>query len=309
MKKFIKHSLSFGLILLIGYPILVFIFGSILPVPIRKNIPFGSVSGFLFHRLQDLETYGSADITVLGSSHAYRGFDPRLFSQKGLKIFNLGSSAQTPSHTDILINRHLHKLKPKLVIFETYPAVFQNKGIQPTVDLLSNDKIDFQLAQLAIQTKDIRVINTLIYGVLRQSFGISRSEKTKTSRDTYIPGGYIERAPSKLTSVPEYGTRTWKFDSLQVQAFEQILTDFKKRDIPYLLVQAPMNQNAYNSYTNNEEIDSYFRSWDDNYLNYNILAEFPNDLFFNETHLNQDGVVKFNQLLIEELRLRNLVLH
>ena len=49
----------------------------------------------MYLRKIDADTTINIDVLVLGSSHAYRGFDPRIFKKAGIKLFNFGSSGQT----------------------------------------------------------------------------------------------------------------------------------------------------------------------------------------------------------------------
>ena len=78
----------------------------------------------------------NVDVLFLGSSHAYRGFDPRIFRKRGYSSFNLGSSAQTPSQTKVWLKRYLKHLNPKIVIYEVYPGTFSSDGIEASLDLV-----------------------------------------------------------------------------------------------------------------------------------------------------------------------------
>jgi len=77
------------------------------------------------------------DILFLGSSHSYRGFNPQYFS--GYKTFNLGSSAQTPIQTNLLLKRYLHQLNPKTIVYEVYPISLSIDGVESSSDIIAND--------------------------------------------------------------------------------------------------------------------------------------------------------------------------
>src|SRR5688572_15501507 len=97
MKRIVKRVVGFISIFIVVYGISVVLAGILLPVSLRPNIPFlKGVYGHYHSRAVEAKDYGSVDILVLGSSLAYRGIDPRVFSKKGIRIFNLGSTAQTP---------------------------------------------------------------------------------------------------------------------------------------------------------------------------------------------------------------------
>ena len=79
-------------------------------------------------RFRELQTVSDVDIIFIGSSHCYRGFDPRIFERLGLKTFNMGSTSQTPLNSYYLIRDKLDQLKPKLVIIELYPVILAGDG-------------------------------------------------------------------------------------------------------------------------------------------------------------------------------------
>ena len=61
--------------------------------------------GHTFTRMQDAQKTKNVDVLIVGSSHAYRGIDPRILQKDGISAFNLGSSAQTPINTKVLLHQ------------------------------------------------------------------------------------------------------------------------------------------------------------------------------------------------------------
>ena len=90
--------------------------------------------GHMYSRISEIKNQEDVDILFLGSSHAYRGFDTRIFLENGYKSFNLGSSAQTPTQTKVLVERYLGSLNPELVIYEVYPKTFTMDGVESSLD-------------------------------------------------------------------------------------------------------------------------------------------------------------------------------
>ena len=80
---------------------------------VRSNI---AAYGHFFSRSRDAENIKNPDILFLGSSHAYRGFDTRMFSQANISSFNLGSSSQSPINTQVLLKQYLQKINLKLLL-------------------------------------------------------------------------------------------------------------------------------------------------------------------------------------------------
>ena len=158
MKLFFKQLFEFfacALILYIGFVVL---FGLMAPGALKKNLtfPIGSY-GHMFSRIKEVQTKKNIDLLFVGSSHSYRGFDPRIFKDHNYSCFNLGSSSQSPIQTEILFKRYLDQLNPKLVVFEVYPKTFESDGVEAGLDLLANDKIDLNVIKMCFQLNNIKI--------------------------------------------------------------------------------------------------------------------------------------------------------
>lgn len=306
MSKFLKNIFLFSIVVTFGYPLLIFLSGY-LPIPQSLkpgiNYKIGSY-GHMFTRLNEVKKLNSdIDILFLGSSHSYRGFDPRNFKDK--KTFNLGSSSQAPIETKVLLERYLDKINPKLVIYEVYPSTIIADGVESSLDLIANDKNDFKSLKMAIELKNIKTFNTLIYAGFADIFGVNKNfvEPTKKGNDSYINGGFVE----KEIGYYKYADQTkkeWKFKERQLKEFNDCLYLLKKKNVKTILVYVPITTRLYNSYTNNNYVDSIFNSYNLEYYNFNKLIQLDDSLnFSDDSHLNQNGVNKFNKKLIETLKL------
>jgi hypothetical protein len=305
MKIFIKKIILFLFFTVIFYPICISFGGMFFKGNLVKNLNYriGSI-GHLNSRIKDLESYRNVDILFLGSSHAYRGFDTRIFEADGIKTFNLGSSAQTPIQTEVLVKRYLEYLNPKLIVIEVYPLAFEIDGVESAMDIIANDTNDIESIIMALKLNHIKVYNTLLYGIFRDIFSLNDDfvESKNKGNDTYIPGGFVEKKLQYYESQDQtYSIKTWNFSHSQMEVFENILVLLDERNIDVILVQAPIPNELYNAYSNYPEIDKYFSSLG-NYYNFNRLIELENHYFYDYTHLNQPGVEVFNGVLIEILQ-------
>ena len=302
MKQFIKSFLIFSSFALLIYVVLIILFGQFAPQFFLKNLNYkrGGL-GNMLTRLKEADTTKNVDILFLGSSHAYRSYDPRMFKDKGYRIFALGSSAQTPLQTNLLVKKYLSSMNPKFVVLDVYPFIFENDGTESTLDLVSNTKIDKNTLQLAFDINSIKVYNTIIYGEYRQLFGLNKKikEPTVSKNDTYIPGGFIQsyaayKAPRRMADV------TIKINEKQMKAFDEITAILQARKIPFILVQTPITKKRYNAFLNNNAMDSIF-SKKGPYYNFNHQLKFADSLFIDDNHLNQKGVDIFDKVLIDVL--------
>lgn len=302
MKKLLTNILSFSIFAIVLYVVLVIVWGEATPQYYHKNLqyPAGNEgNGFMYHRMQEVDSVANVDILFLGSSHTYRGFDTRLFRNAGYTTFNLGSSNQTPIQTLALLQRHLDRLHPKLVIYEVFPETFEIDGVESSLDILANDRADFFAFNMALKNKHIKPLNAFIYSLYEEITG--RKAKTDIAytkgEDTYIKGGYAEKQ-YKTYAVPTFPPRTWQLHHQQVRNFEKSLHLLHEKGYEVWLVQAPLTTALYQSIENNDEIDNYFSN-QGTYTNFNQLVELSDSLhFYDQEHLNQEGVILFNKKVI-----------
>lgn len=301
MKKFIATLAKFSLLCAFGYFLLVCLFGMSLPTyfsPNTKSLLGGY--GHLNSRIKEANIKEHVDILILGSSHAYRGLDTRIIERSGKSAFNLGSRAQTPIQTEILVSRYLSHLAPSLVIFEVYPSTFTLDGVESSLDLIANSRLDLSLAKLAVKQKNIKIINTGIYASMRQFLNLETdfTEEKTNSSGTYISGGFVEDS-IRTYRYDDYDKQSWDFKPYQFEAFDRILSSIKLSGAECLLVFSPITPRRYNSYTNQVYFDSLMTS-KASYFDFNKLVQLDDSLHFADSHhLNQHGVEIYNRKLLQ----------
>lgn len=282
---------------------------------IWANIPYSYIgSNFLYRqgayghlnmRLKEIPEYGEVDILFVGSSRVYRGFDPRIFEKSGYKVFVLGSSGQTPLQSYVLLRRYLDDLKPKLIVFDVLPSSFAIKGVEPTLDLLANDRIDSLNLKMAVEQNDIIVWNTLIYASLMEALGshddFEERKYKPEENDTYISGGYVHKELRfhKNINCELLGAQYWKAPaSLQLKYFEKIRLLCAEAGIKVIFINMPLAD--YDCYKNNAE--AFNSIGVDSLIDLNIELEFNDSLhFYDNFHLNELGVEKLNQFTLQHL--------
>jgi hypothetical protein len=304
MKKFLTSLVLFTFFTSIIYVIGIVSFGRYVPKMARFNLPIVIGNGGYSHmRFSEAKSGKKVDILILGSSLAYRGYDPRIFKEANWEIFNLGSSSQTPVQTEYLVNKYLDRFKPKFVILDVYPVLFNSDGIESAIDLLSNSESHQDLIGLNYQNNDIRIYNTFIYQYCREFFNFDKDYKEKSRKknsDKYIKGGFVE-SNAKFKPKDIYSPFTYVFLPAQKKAFSNIIDKLKNKNIAYLILQSPIPQRIYESVTNNAEADSLFSQYGP-YVNANGTLKLPDSCFLDESHLNQSGVEIYNDFVIQLLK-------
>ena len=304
MKKLIFNTFLFLLFTSVFYIAFLSLWGRYAPSLFKPNINYriGS-SGHNYSRLSEVKNYGEVDILFLGSSHAYRGFDTRIFSENGYKSFNLGSSSQTPVQTKVLLNRYLDKLNPKKVIYEVYPETFMIDGVESSLDLIANDINDLYSLKMALKINNIKTYNTILYGFTRDLLGLNTSyiEKEIKGNDKYVSGGFVEKEIS-FYQPTEFKRKEISLQNYQLESFSEIIHLIKDKDIELVLVFAPIPKVNYDSYININYFDSIMKKYS-TYYNFNEMINVNDSLhFYDSHHLNQKGVKIFNKKLIEIIK-------
>jgi hypothetical protein len=304
MKKFITSTLLFLIIPILTYIIFICLQGDYSLNVLKKDIyyyPLGTY-GHTYTRLNEAKQVKNVDVLFLGSSHAYRGFDTRIFKNAGYKTFNLGTTAQTPIETRVLLKRYIKDFNPKLIVFEVFQETFTKDGVESSLDILANDKNDINSVKMAFCLNSKLTYNSLIYSFYRQILkkNICKEERNR-GFDHYIDGGFVEKDIMYFKDSVQYYTQAWIWNEEQFDVFEEILSDLKEKNIKTIIVQLPINKVLYDSYTNNYYFDSIMQKYG-NYYNYNTLIELDDSLhFFDDDHMNQLGVSIFNNEFIEIL--------
>lgn len=308
MKKFIINILKFLGFIIPAYIVLLFFWSFFMPQFLAKNVRNKIAAyGHLFTRVHEIKTHKNPDILFIGSSHSYRGFDPRVFSKMGYTTFNLGSSSQSPINSKALLHQYLTEINPKFVVYEICGETLETDGVESSLDLLSNNKIDENAFEMAISLNNIRTYNTLIYNYLRQKIGFNKfvSEPKKQNGNQYISGGYVESKYSK-NPLHEEKKGKWNLIEKEIDILKENISFLKKNKIPFILVQTPISKKMYESKTNNKETEMLLSKLG---KFKNFQGEIPlNDTidFYDSNHLNQEAVVKFNLKFIDYLKSQNI---
>lgn len=308
MNQFFRRLSIFSIVALIGYFIIFLFWSNLIPFQaLKKNLNFKRGSyGSMYSRIQEADTVSNIDILVLGSSHAYRGFDPRIFNQFGLKIFNLGSSNQAPQQSLLLTKAYVNRLQPKLVIYEVYPGIFQQDGLESTLDIIANGPLNSDLLGMTFDLNHIKSYHALLLRLYLEVTGQSKdyTEPIRKSldHDTYISGGYVQKDSIYLRDQSLNGDYNWDFRDDQWNYFIQVKSMLDAMNIELLMVQSPVDSTYYLKGRNNFEVDQKFKGLGD-YINFNsyLYLHYGEDLY-DLHHLKQSGVEKFNRLLIQMIK-------
>ncbi len=301
LRYFVKRILILSVFLPVVWFVFICVWGTILETRYQKNLiyPYGGL-GYLNLRLQQADTTRDLELLVLGSSHAYRGIDPRILQRHGIEAFNLGSSLQTPVQTEYLLKKYLHRMNPRVVIFEVGFKTFSSDGVESAVDVLSNvDRFDRDLLEMVFAVNEVTVYNSLAYAFFRKKILGLENAAFADEDERYIAGGFVENLDSDYEGPEQFTTSPRPIEDKQKRAFESCLAYLEANNVKVILIQAPILHDYYLSIENKQEYDVYFMEKASTYFNFSDSAYTDKTLFYDHHHLNHKGVLKFNEALIE----------
>lgn len=309
MGHFLRKMVLFGFFAVIFYVPMLIVFGDwVGPSFLKKNLNYKlGLYGHMHSRVNEVIGHDNVDIVFLGSSKAYRGFDPRIFVKSGLKTFNLGSSSQTPIQTDILICRYIDRLSPKLVVYEVNPDIFASDGVESGLDLMANDIIDRHITDMVFSINNIKTYNGYIYSAYKKLLSHDKDyqEDSIKDGDQYVSGGYVERLQINKIELSQMPKNDRDFN-YQWEAFDNILARLEAKGIQVMLVHAPVTKNYRIRYEDLEFFDQKMNSMA-TYFDYSYLNFLSDEAhFYDDQHLNQNGVKLFNNYIISVIEFQYL---
>lgn len=270
----------------------------------------GSVikGGDVHQRYQEFKPDSAYDVIILGSSHAYRGYDCRIFSQMGISAFNLGSSNQTIQDSYVLARYLGKKLRHKpLILVETYYGTLSENSLESTFFLIPNVKDNGLALDLAMETPDPRLFNALVLRYMNASRPVLFQDST------YRPGGYCEspkEMPDSMFNLLKKPLPPYRISEESIGYFAKLLHYLKQNGFPVAVAThpLPLESDHRPSDACAKALDSLCKRQGVPFLNFSFKHALNSQKSFYDTHhMNRVGVRWYNPEFIKELRKRGLV--
>lgn len=254
----------------------------------------------------DAHRHQRFDAIVIGSSHAYRGYDPDIFAEHGYSFFNLGSSAQTPLHSHRIVKEVIDRSNTGLLIVDCYDIMMEADPLEATSDLTMNLPWDRPAWSIGLSQRDPRGVLLLTVRTFLKGHAPLFTDST------YRPGGYCETPDSLRHPVRSRSKDRWKPHEGMQESFVALLDLCRERGVPVVLVNHPAPSTA------NRKKHAAFAAWVASvagprqvpFLDLAFDHGLPlndHDHFYDHNHLNKAGVRIFDQELIRRLRAQGLL--
>lgn len=309
MKKFIISLLTFIVFAVFFYVTALYVVGLYLPDYFSSNLR--NYKTQLTLATEEAKRTKDVDILFLGTSHAYLGFDPRIFKKNNLTSFILASRSQSPNQTEVLIDRYIDRLNPKLVVYEVSARLFTSyEKVNNVGYFLIGDSIDSLSLQLALETKDIEVYNNLIFGILVDLLNKRKELPVKLlKRAKYIEKGYVESNSSYSKKVEIFKLDdNWSFNKKTLYDFNKVVKKIKDRGIKIVFVTTPFAKEYYSSIAKVYKKFSEQVGGHGSYINFNEILKMNDSLCFGDPyHLNKRGAELFSEKFIKVLEENDFV--
>lgn len=275
-----------------------------LPGWCRPNVMYlKNGDGYMFQRLAEADSTQDIDVLFLGSSHTYQGYNPAYFSP--YKVFNLGSSNQTHVQTQWLLHKYLEQLKPQLIVYEINPNMLYNDDTESSVDIISNSSQLQEFTSMVHTENAFQLFHTYVYRCMDKIWPSTQFSQPANNEwgDKYIGAGFVEKNktqnshfdPATFITIPTH------INSYSWTALQANIQKIQAAHIPLVLVFTPVTRGFYNFHGQESKIDTILNTYPRiPYYNYNTLYTWNDTLdFYDEHHLNAQGVKKYNQYILQ----------
>jgi hypothetical protein len=263
-------------------------------------------SGQSLLRFRELEKLHAIDVLLIGSSHAYRSFDPRVFQARGYSSFVMGSPSLTPMNAYFLLKEYLPRIKPRLLVLELSPEILSRDGYECTLDLLANRPLSRRLIEMSLATGNPHAVTLCLLKIIRDCRHPLAEYKQKNVPDeNYVSGGYLEtgRVRGENRRDEAYEIKVLGF---QLRYLSKIIQMAKTWNIPVAGVIQPLPGDRLRSFSNYQAVVDDLRHIASGHeaviLDFSGMTGLDPLLDYRDMdHLNKSGVFKFNNALLDRL--------
>ena len=309
MKLMIRNSLKVLLAACVIYVAVIFIFSNVQLIDRRMSSYFlpnmQRNGGQEMQMMRDL-TSGQTryDAIVLGSSHAYRGYDPRIFEQAGVSLFNAGTSAQNAKGSFVLYNEYLRD-RSDVFILDIYDPVFELEGTESNMRLIQN--VPTNTAAFALVKQEVKMYTLNALAVRLASLNV----KDEAPNTDYVKNGFCVKK-GILYAVEPLNDSVFDANEEMFLAFETLIKQMQADGKRIVLCSHPLPTSAgLRNYHDKflARFSPLIQRLGVPYIDLTYYTEgFGINEFADLSHLNQQGVELYNRLLLRNSNFNEAVI-
>jgi len=300
MKLMVRNSLKVLLAACVIYVGVIFIFSNVQLIDRRMSSFFipnmQRNGGQEMQMMRDLTSNQTKyDAIVLGSSHAYRGYDPRIFEEAGTSLFNAGTSAQNAKGSFVLYNEYLRD-RSDVFILDIYDPVFELEGTESNMRLIQN--VPTNTAAFALVKQEVKMYTLNALAVRLASLNV----KDEAPNNDYVKNGFCEKK-GILHAVEPLNDSVFDANEEMFVAFETLIKQMQADGKRIVLCSHPLPASAGLHNYHDKFLSRFNPLIQKLGLEYIDLTYYTEGFGINEfadlSHLNQQGVVLYNRILLE----------
>lgn len=302
MNHFLRRALVFLLVAALVYTALMALMAHVRingrPLVFRTGDYYALPGGSSWALFKEYDPGERQDAVIIGSSHAYRGYDPQVFQAHGHRVFNLGTSAQSPLNSFQLIRHFLDSSNCPLLIYDLYDGVMLNDGFESTVDLTQNQSSWAVALGLAWAQRDLRGLNMLSLRLL------SRRDSSYYDYGEYQGRGFTLWTDSIKTPAGRASLAEVEFPERQRHFLEASLRLCRERGIKVVATNHYARSNMLGTRHRmfKHYADSILAATGTPYLDLSTVEGIDDRNWFADgTHLNGTGARIFTAQLVDTL--------
>jgi hypothetical protein len=309
MKLMVRNSLKVLLAAFVIYVGVILIFSNVQLIDRRMSSFFipnlQRNGGQEMQMMRDLTSNETKyDAIVLGSSHAYRGYDPRIFEQSGISLFNAGTSAQNAKGSLVLYNEYLRN-RSDVFILDIYDPVFELEGTESNMRLIQNVPTNEAALALVQQEFKIYTLNALAVRLAR----INPTDEAPNA--DYIKNGFCEKK-GILYALEALNDSVFDENEEMFVAFEKMVKQMQADGKRIVLCSHPLPASPGLHNYHDKFLSKFNPLVQRLGLQYIDLTYYTEGFGINEfadlSHLNQQGVELYNRLLLQNPSFHEVVI-
>jgi hypothetical protein len=299
MKLIVRNSLKVLLAAMVIYVGVIFIFSNVQLIDRRISSFFipnmQRNGGQEMQMMRDLTSNQTKyDAIVLGSSHAYRGYDPRIFEQSGISLFNAGTSAQNAKGSLVLYNEYLRN-RSDVFLLDIYDPVFELEGTESNMRLIQNVPTNEAAFALVQQEWKMYTLNALAVRIA------SIKPMDEAPNNDYVKNGFCEKK-GILYAVEPLNDSVFDANEEMFVAFEKMVKQMQSDGKRIVLCSHPLPPSAGLHNYHDKFLARFTPLIQRLGLHYIDLTYYTDGFGVNEfadiSHMNQQGVELYNRLLM-----------
>lgn len=277
---------------------------SLLQVITGNPVKRGGQTFLKFYEAEHLQE--PLDILVIGSSRAFRSFDPAYFEENGINMHILATSSQAPVNTYFIAKKYLATLKPKLVLFDVHLGLLNSNGLESLYDLCVNVPISNELFEMALAIDQPNAYSNCFSALVNQlDTPLYYNYKYKTPKGYYK--GFLREFKADTSIVikkSDTGVMRKKLTARELSNLDYLtktIRFIKKEKIPVVLTRQPVLSRE--NFQSERAIINMAAKHKVPYIN---LNKYRNQLdprvhYFDKNHLNAHGALIVSEKTLEEL--------